>query len=176
MSSSSSNIGAGKGREDGDELNCEICDKIFKSVFELKIHNMAHNNQVVTKSGNLKKQTLVHTGNINHSCKQCDKTFTQAGHLKKCNVIHKRHKPHICIQCGKAGHIKKHTLTHTRGKPYSCEQCGKSFIKAEHFNQSIYISSEIIMNMDTYCCQLLKSHFGQDIGFVACFPILPEFI
>ena len=40
----------------------------------------------------------------------------------------------------------------------------------------MYILSEIIINIAPYCCQLLKSHLGQDIESVACLPILPESI
>ncbi|XP_046983058.1 zinc finger protein 708-like [Schistocerca americana] len=92
---------------------CDICRKLF------------------TRSCDLKRHALIHTGKRPHKCDICGKSFAQSCHLKTHLLIHTGEKPHKCEICGKSftmlGDLKKHTLIHTGKKPHKCQICGKCF-------------------------------------------------
>ena len=48
------------------------------------------------RGGILKKHMLIHTGEKQHVCPECDKRFTQVGHLNDHMLIHIGYKRHVC--------------------------------------------------------------------------------
>ena len=57
---------------------CNICDKAFTQVTQVKRH------------------LLTHSGEKLHKCDVCDKRFTRKGYLKEHLLIHTGQKPHEC--------------------------------------------------------------------------------
>ena len=60
---------------------------------------------------------LIHTGEKQHVCPECDKRFTRADNLKRHMLIHTGENQNVCPECDKrftqASHLKDHMLIHT---------------------------------------------------------------
>ncbi|XP_051919195.1 zinc finger protein OZF-like [Hippocampus zosterae] len=99
---------------DDGQWKCFQCDKTFS-------HKI-----------NLKRHTILHTGEKPFSCSVCGKKFTQKVHLTSHMKIHTGEKPFTCSYCGKSfkrkTNLTSHTRTHTGERPFSCPSCNKGFI------------------------------------------------
>ena len=74
---------------------------------------------------------LLHTGEKEFVCTQCDKAFSESSKLKRHKRSHSGEKPFACFQCDRAfsrsGTLKTHKLSHTGKKPCVCNHCNKAF-------------------------------------------------
>ena len=111
------------------ELNCQICEKKFKTKKTLKTHYHAvHDNSAKIHNCNI---LTVHKGHKDYKCESCVKSFTTAQYLKKhIHTIHEGYKDYNCDSCGKsfshATTLRKHIHTiHEGNKDHKCESCGK---------------------------------------------------
>lgn len=76
---------------------CNICDKSFKNVKQLRNHKFLHREK--TK----------------HSCPECLKSFSYRGQLKiHMDMVHKKLKPFSCNLCGYKGSSKTSLKMHSR--------------------------------------------------------------
>ena len=61
----------------------------------------------------------------------CEKSFSRSGDLKRHNMVHTGEQPFKCTDCGKSfsesGDLKRHKRMHTGERPFKCTDCGKSF-------------------------------------------------
>ncbi|XP_064607173.1 uncharacterized protein LOC135471755 isoform X3 [Liolophura sinensis] len=101
-------------RHNSEGFACDICGKIYKDKYILKMH---------TKMVHMPADVLF-------ECNTCDKKFTRKAHLKRHLRIHEADKPHKCSMCDYKGCEKsdllKHEIIH-RDPEYLCDICGKQF-------------------------------------------------
>jgi len=92
---------------------CSYCDKRFKQVGHVNLHERTH------------------TGGQKYICPYCNKKFNQLSHLKDHERIHTGEKPFMCSDCGKCfgynSALKSHKKIHTGEKTYKCTFCEKTF-------------------------------------------------
>ena len=92
---------------------CSFCDKRFKQVGHVNLHERTH------------------TGGQKYICPYCNKKFNQLSHLKDHERIHTGEKPFMCSDCGKCfgynSALKSHKKIHTGEKTYKCTFCEKTF-------------------------------------------------
>jgi len=98
----------------GDKpYKCTFCDKRFKQVGHVNLHERTH------------------TGGQKYICQYCNKKFNQSSHLKDHLRIHTGEKPFMCSDCGKCfgynSALKSHRRIHTGEKCYKCKFCEKTF-------------------------------------------------
>lgn len=100
---------------------CKSCEKSFKNLFALNIHQKVH--------GNVR----------DFQCTLCDKAFTNASHLRRHSNSHSGIRPFVCNICLRgfpsAQNLKRHLLTHTGEKPFTCEECSRGFLTLENLNR-----------------------------------------
>ena len=96
----------------GSVLQCNICYKKF------------------SKTYNLNRHVVLHTGNFRWYCEKCRKGFAQ----KEMYIVHKRlHEglKYKCEYCGKSFtqqvRLKYHMSEHTGNYRFKCDFCGKGF-------------------------------------------------
>ena len=110
---------------------CDQCNKCFSAISTLKVHMDIHTGKTQCNcSANLRKHIKTHSGEKNHTCAQCNKSFNTAPHLKRHLLTHTGEKQHKCTQCNystnQAGNLRTHIMSHTGEKPHRCNQCDYS--------------------------------------------------
>merc|ERR1712133_19108 len=99
--------------QDAKTHACNICDKTFHDVRNMKAHLKAHEDQSCV-------------------CQDCGKVFKNKTYLKR-HVVehHQKVQRYACDQCDFKTHrsdtLKKHMVSHTGIFPHTCSTCGKGF-------------------------------------------------
>ncbi|XP_043922358.1 gastrula zinc finger protein XlCGF57.1-like [Protopterus annectens] len=124
---------------------CSICQKSFKSKYNMMCHEIIHTGQrpykcnVCDKSFRRKSYMIIHqtihTGQRPYTCTTCDKSFRLKSNMISHHSIHTAQKPYKCSLCDKSfrmkGHMIIHENIHTDQGPYKCATCDKGF-KSKH--------------------------------------------
>ena len=136
--------GDGTGEEKRDRSRryvCDVCSKTF------------------TRTNDLKKHKMIHTGQKHCVCDVCSRAFTHANDLKKHKMIHTGQKPFVCDVCSKAftraNDLKRHKRIHTGYKPFVCHVCGKAFTQVGHLNEHTRIHT----GYKPYLCDVCSKQF-----------------
>ena len=106
---------------------CQYCQKEFKKVSHLLVHER------------------VHTGDRPFKCDVCGKSFTQSYSLSAHKRTHTGDRPFKCDVCGKSftqsGNLGVHKRIHTGERPHKCKKCGTSFTTSSHLRRHERIHS-----------------------------------
>lgn len=105
-----------------DELRCRVCQTLFSSKTELKVHLLD-----------------VHGHEFKHFCFECGRGFRT--YISSNSHSRLFHRPEIscpvCPICGKTyvfeSHLQTHLKKHSMEQPFRCDVCGRSYKYKWHF-------------------------------------------
>ena len=154
-------------------LECGVCQKMFKNPTLLKQHVQRHRTDAVYNCDvcdkkfmtlqKLNKHRKVHRQGQSFTCDLCGMSFTQNEYLQKHLKCHTDIRPHVCTICKKTFRTKPelrvHAVVHTRETPYTCQHCGRGFSQkgnyrihlAQHTGQKPYQCSQCPLSFALRC-------------------------
>ncbi|XP_033324657.1 uncharacterized protein LOC117219560 isoform X2 [Megalopta genalis] len=136
-----------------DNLKCDICNKTFKTSFQLLRHNRlkhAREEDITTRNfpcdlcpkrypdqHSLARHRKTHTGDRPFQCLECHKNFPTSTALRRHLTLHNsQSRPLPCIYCGRRfmekASLVKHEQSHLAADQWThtCDVCHKSFSHA----------------------------------------------
>lgn len=146
-------------------FTCDLCNKVFKRNFSLKIHKRIHFDEKPFKcelcsmdfnqKSNYTKHKLIHLNQKPHKCTKCDNTFSQKSHLLNHEMIHTAEdiKPFKCGYCEERfsnnNCLMKHVqVLHFGREMFKCEFCNRIFVSKSGIknHRRNHLREDIILN------------------------------
>lgn len=119
-----------------ENLKCEKCEKEFKSMTLLKVHQRIHDplyckecGKILATEAAFERHKLMHRP---MQCTKCEKTFTLLRRLREhYEKVHNFTGPYPCGQCDKSfmqlSYLAIHGRIHQGEFPYACDLCPEKF-------------------------------------------------
>ncbi|XP_063978765.1 zinc finger and BTB domain-containing protein 17-like isoform X2 [Diachasmimorpha longicaudata] len=134
-----------------DALKCEICQKSFKSQFQLLRHNRlkhAREEDITVR---------------NFPCDLCPKRFPDQNSLAKHRKTHTGDRPFQCLECHEqfptANSLRRHMNLHNPdSKPLPCIYCGRRFIDKPTLQK--HEQSHLAAEQRTHICDICHKPFN----------------
>lgn len=165
---------------DEKQFSCktEKCKKLFKTHFELKIHEKSHSNvkdlvcphcklQYKTKSTlhiHVKRKHGGKDYEEKYPCEECGNTFRLLVDLKThISNVHKAklRLKNTCNICSKSfslkAHLQEHLLIHSGQKPYECDNCSAQFRTKSNLKKHLKVHTGV----KDLCCIFCTKAFGR---------------
>ena len=126
-----------------NNLQCEMCDKVFKNEIALSSHQRLHTGEgllvcqycgkKINGKGSLDRHERLHTGVKPYKCRYCDKGFI-SGTTRTTHEQEHTGYQFVCSHCGSGFKTKaamiEHERVHTGEAPLQCKICNVSFKSA----------------------------------------------
>ncbi|XP_016946033.4 transcription factor hamlet isoform X2 [Drosophila suzukii] len=131
--------------ENGFDIRCEVCDKVYPDLELLDDHLVgAHHfkqdefqcKQCTVRFCHrpllIKHEAISHNNIRKYSCENCSKVFCDPSNLQRhIRAYHVGARCHPCPECGKtfgtSSGLKQHQHIHSSIKPFACEVCAKAY-------------------------------------------------
>ncbi|XP_016964333.1 transcription factor hamlet isoform X2 [Drosophila biarmipes] len=131
--------------ENGFDIRCEVCDKVYPDLELLDDHLVgAHHfkqDEFPCKQCSLrfchrplliKHEAISHNNIRKYSCENCSKVFCDPSNLQRhIRAYHVGARCHPCPECGKtfgtSSGLKQHQHIHSSVKPFACDVCLKAY-------------------------------------------------
>ena len=161
--------------ENGQILNCELCDKSYDNIHYLKRHIKTVHDKVkdykcdscgkaFTTPSHLEQHVKsVHLKIKDIACDYCDKVFSARFHLNKhVKYVHKKLKNYRCGFCSRAfhesSHLKRHIKSIHKGqKVHTCGHCKKSFGAPSHLKRHVNL---VHKKLKDFKCEICAKMFS----------------
>lgn len=138
---------------------CPVCDKVFKRMWLLKSHAVAHSTdrpytcdrcgKSFSRNSDVSRHRRTHNVDKSVPCDVCGKDFWQLNLMRRHKKrVHEaeNHKKHPCPVCGKTyihlSEMRRHHHIHTGERPFPCDKCGKSFTTKDILKRHLAIHSD----------------------------------
>ncbi|XP_033725587.1 uncharacterized protein LOC117315488 [Pecten maximus] len=133
------NLNGGEHKKTKDEdsvdehaYKCDICDKSFKSIEEIKDHCRSHTeNESPELISRADVEAMKVSGSNIYRCNICDKEYSASFSLERHYRIHEGERMYICHICDKtfqqSSSLREHLLSHHQDALYKCNVCGLQY-------------------------------------------------